>query len=407
MIPLKLLWSFVLLLKADCFAFGPRQPLQLYDKQWLLFKRTSRRPYSEPRRHPSARTFHRETSSVQFTKPDNEEPVLSTPPPGMLQSNSRIALGTLSLLGFLETLFITNLKLSSQPAAISRVCSVLGSGRGGCTDVLTGPYSSLFGIPLSLFGVVAYAAVAFLALTPLVKKNATPASAKMNHFLLLLTSTVMSTFSIGLMGLLAFVIKAPCPFCFVSAGLSIAIGGIVWVGGGVDTEGVKRFQAGVLGIILTAGLSIAIFMGGENAIIENAVATNNPQALVGPSKRAEIENALTNVKPPKITAKSSDEAMRIARELEKLNTRFFGAFWCTHCFDQKQTLGKEAMELIPYFECDQDGFNSQRKLCKDLKLPGYPTWEINGELYPGEQSLKELDDIIKLANLEKEEEGRK
>ena len=61
------------------------------------------------------------------------------------------------------------------------------------------------------------------------------------------------------------------------------------------------------------------------------------------------------------------------------------------------------METIPYVECGKGGFQEQRELCKERKLPGYPTWEIGGRLYPGEQSLEELDDIVKLAKLEKDE----
>jgi hypothetical protein len=29
-------------------------------------------------------------------------------------------------------------------------------------------------------------------------------------------------------------------------------------------------------------------------------------------------------------------------------------------------------------------------------VPGYPTWEINGELYPGEKSIEELEEISHL-----------
>ena len=26
----------------------------------------------------------------------------------------------------------------------------------------------------------------------------------------------------------------------------------------------------------------------------------------------------------------------------------YGAFWCSHCYDQKQALGAESMRIIPY-----------------------------------------------------------
>jgi hypothetical protein len=80
--------------------------------------------------------------------------------------------------------------------------------------------------------------------------------------------------------------------------------------------------------------------------------------------------------------------------LKQLDAKMYGAFWCSHCYEQKQTFGKEAMQQIPYIECAKDGLNSQTALCKEHKVPGYPTWEIGGQLYPGEQEIEELQEIV-------------
>ena len=63
----------------------------------------------------------------------------------------------------------------------------------------------------------------------------------------------------------------------------------------------------------------------------------------------------------------------------------YGAYWCSHCNNQKQVLGREAMKIIGYIECDKEGLNSQNDLCMDKKVPGYPTWIIDGQKYPGKQ----------------------
>ena len=87
--------------------------------------------------------------------------------------------------------------------------------------------------------------------------------------------------------------------------------------------------------------------------------------------------------------------MALAQQLKFLNAKMYGAHWCSHCYDQKQALGKEAFETyIKYIECSKDGRNSQTKLCKEKNVPGYPTWEINGQLYPGEQALDELEELV-------------
>jgi hypothetical protein len=72
----------------------------------------------------------------------------------------------------------------------------------------------------------------------------------------------------------------------------------------------------------------------------------------------------------------------------------YGAYWCSHCFNQKQNLGTEAKEYFEYIECDKEGVNSQFPLCKSKKVPGYPTWEIQGKLYPGEKSVDELQRLV-------------
>ncbi|PZV14907.1 MAG: hypothetical protein DCF21_12335 [Leptolyngbya sp.] len=44
-------------------------------------------------------------------------------------------------------------------------------------------------------------------------------------------------------------------------------------------------------------------------------------------------------------------------------------------------------------ECDARGQNPQTEVCLAKSLQGFPTWEINGELYPGVQPLQRLADL--------------
>ena len=77
----------------------------------------------------------------------------------------------------------------------------------------------------------------------------------------------------------------------------------------------------------------------------------------------------------------------------------YGAYWCTHCYDQKQRFGRRAFERIKYIECDRYGKNTQYKLCRQKRIPGYPTWEIDGEQYPGEISLEDLEKLVRFLGL--------
>ncbi|MEB3253555.1 MAG: thioredoxin, partial [Synechococcus sp.] len=49
-------------------------------------------------------------------------------------------------------------------------------------------------------------------------------------------------------------------------------------------------------------------------------------------------------------------------------------------------------EQLTIIECAPDGRNNQAELCKSKGLSGFPSWEINGEIDSGVQSLDELAD---------------
>ena len=79
----------------------------------------------------------------------------------------------------------------------------------------------------------------------------------------------------------------------------------------------------------------------------------------------------------------------LAEHLQASGARMYGAFWCHHCENQKALFG-EAIDRVPYVECDPEGENSQAQLCQEKAIQGYPTWEINDEFYVGGRSLEEL-----------------
>ena len=60
--------------------------------------------------------------------------------------------------------------------------------------------------------------------------------------------------------------------------------------------------------------------------------------------------------------------------IKNSGAKFFGAFWCPHCKDQKEIFGN-SVKLLPYTECSNpDG--SQNDLCKAENITGYPTWKF-------------------------------
>jgi glutaredoxin len=83
---------------------------------------------------------------------------------------------------------------------------------------------------------------------------------------------------------------------------------------------------------------------------------------------------------------------RLAEHLTEQDITMYGAYWCPHCNTQKELFGP-AVKSIQYVECDPEGENAQPQLCRDKNIAGYPTWEIDGQLYPGTHSLEELAEL--------------
>jgi len=115
------------------------------------------------------------------------------------------------------------------------------------------------------------------------------------------------------------------------------------------------------------------------------------EVLVRMAEASPVGNSKT---PPKIVTSSSDRALAVANQLKDLNTKLYGAYWCTNTFEQKELLGKQVFDKIPYIECGKDGDNSQLELCKQQKVQVVPTWQIDGDIYRGVQGLDDLEYII-------------
>jgi uncharacterized membrane protein len=118
-----------------------------------------------------------------------------------------IAIALLSFIGMFDALYLS-LKRNAGPIP----CHVTR----GCTDVLTSSYSELFGIPISVFGLLFYLAVFSLAIFQISGAGKTlnwvfwPASAGL-------------AISAVLVGIQAFALHAYCEYCLLSAILVLSI----------------------------------------------------------------------------------------------------------------------------------------------------------------------------------------
>lgn len=294
---------------------------------------------------------------------------------------SRQMIGAIAILGAINTAYITITKLSKTVAA----CPT-----SGCERVLDSPYATVFGLPLAVFGLVAYVGMAVLALAPLAisaeqnrKQRATIEN--LTWKLLFIGATAMTVFSGYLMYIMGsqFVSKfgagGICYYCIASALLALGMFVLTLIGHEWEDIG-QLIMLGIITLMVTLIGTLVVY-----APISNTTA--NPQVTASGNTGPAVVNT------------SSPAEIELAKHLKQIGAKMYGAYWCPHCHDQKELFGKEAAAIYPYVECAPDGVNSKTEVCQEIapKIEkqtgqnfGFPTWEINGRYLTGTQSLTDL-----------------
>ena len=102
---------------------------------------------------------------------------------------------------------------------------------------------------------------------------------------------------------------------------------------------------------------------------------------------------LNNRKELIVTSESSKDSIALAKYLKNYGVVKYSAYWCPNCLKQSELFGKQAYKELNVVECARDGKNSQTQLCIDKKIQGFPSWEINGIIIIGVQTLEELSEL--------------
>jgi len=275
---------------------------------------------------------------------------------------SRWFISGIALAGMAVTAYLTIAKLTNQDVT----CPT-----NGCDIVLNSPWATVFGIPLSLLGFVAYTGMLSLALFPLLlhqpqQKELRKRAEGTTWMLLFIGATAMAAFSSYLMYILATAIQASCPYCIASALFSWAFLVLAVIGHDWGDRG-QLFFTGFIVVVITL---VGVFGVYNTTMARDDSGPGIP--IVNTSGPAEIA---------------------LARHLTQSGAVMYGAYWCSHCHDQKELFGKEAVRELTYVECDPNGANPQVERCRAKGIQGYPTWEINDQLYSGTRSLTELGQL--------------
>jgi hypothetical protein len=145
-----------------------------------------------------------------------------------------------------------------------------------------------------------------------------------------------------------------------------------------------RLALAPLGIVV---IYLTIHLSSPNLLLVNAETSG---------RGVEIESLAptTDITPQigwEITATSGKAEIALAKHLAKKGVKIYGAYWCPHCYEQKQLFGKQAWAIVPHIECAEDARdNPQPKVCTKAGIKGFPTWKIRGKLDAGVKQLAQL-----------------
>jgi len=224
---------------------------------------------------------------------------------------------------------------------------------GGCDVVLSSRWATLLGIPTAFWGMLTYLTLAVTALMP---------RAESRWKLGWLVAMFGWVYSVYLTTVSLTILQAACPYCLTSLTLMTASLALVTYQRPATIQGfswgrwLKFSLPPALAVILMLHLN---YIG----VLGQAPAEEDPAARA------------------------------LASYLTDHGAKFYGAYWCPHCQQQKEIFGLSAKRL-PYIECSPGGQRSpQAAECSEAKIMNYPTWVINGNRLEEVMTLQRLSEV--------------
>lgn len=213
-----------------------------------------------------------------------------------------------------------------------------------CDLVQSSRWSTLLGLPLALWGLITYAVLAGLIWRMRARRSAWTQ--------VTFVACIAVGISIYLTAVSVFVIEAVCVYCLASLVIFLAILALLLSRRPAQLSGFQ-WRSYAPATLLSAALAVLALHLHWSGVFD-------PSA--GPER-------------PYLKA--------LAMHLEEKGARFYGAYWCPHCQEQKELFGASA-DRLPYVECTPQGRNGPVNVaCVTRDIADYPTWIIDGRKYTG------------------------
>lgn len=245
----------------------------------------------------------------------------------------------LAVAGILLTAYLTfTTSFGEHPAFCSE-----GSG---CDIVQSSRWATFLGAPMALWGCLTYIVIAGLAWRARTKIGSwTP---------LIFFAFCGFAISAYLTAVSVIEIEATCPYCLASFAIITTIMILTMVRQPPDwSTSVK--EAAVVAVLIVGALHMHY-----SGVFDAAAGPEDPQLQA------------------------------LAIHLEKTGVKFYGAYWCPRCQEQKAMFESSAKRL-PYVECSSGGRGSALTApCVKNEIRSYPTWIIDEKRTTGLMKPQEL-----------------
>ncbi|MDX1626929.1 MAG: vitamin K epoxide reductase family protein [Wenzhouxiangellaceae bacterium] len=260
-------------------------------------------------------------------KPSKSAPL---PPPRPVGTEPDWVIFALALVGVAITGILTWTTLTAQAPAFC-------GAESGCAAVQNSRYSTLIGLPVSLWGLLLYLFIAWSAWAP-------PAKPKRWRRLAWLAGIGLAI-SVYLTVVGLVVLDAWCAWCMASLATITAIAVAV---------ALRRPESGTGGWAFVGNVAlVALFVAGAVGAWQGGV-----------------------FEPPE-----NPRLKGLAEHLDASGARYFGASWCVNCQEQSAMFGRSA-DRLPYIECAPGGRGGVVAMeCLANDITGYPTWIIDGRRF--------------------------
>jgi len=250
----------------------------------------------------------------------------------------------MALFGVLITTWLT---IAASTTAGMPLCAE----DSACDIIQASRWSTVFGIPVALLGLLTYGLIAFISF------EMRPSTKRWRRQWLLALIGVSVSVYLTLIGLIE--LQTVCAWCLAS--LATISGIFVWLT--IQRPAAGPGQPWKDWLVNSGGLTIAIL----------AVMQLHYSGLLGPGMGRE---------DPQLQA--------LAEHLSEQDARFYGAYWCPACQDQEDLFGRSG-DRLPYVECHPRGRGGlMASACVEANISSFPTWIIEGERIEGVQTPEEL-----------------